>query len=315
LSAKRYEGFAEARVFPEDFSVLRPRRYRRIHVKNGARGRPFLFRFQAALLFSLENKIDVEFSEPVLHWTCKCFSTKRPKRRLLVNYLTESGNRAAPTCLEAGTNPLRVSVRRNRDTRKAGCAAASHEWEAVHEVFRASRPKFIGLAYSILRNKEDAEDAVQDAMLSAYRHLRSFKGRSAFTTWFTRIVFNAAFMIRRKRKPERIGSFPDSGETDETPWVERIPATQPDPEMVCAEAETFRAIDELLRKMNPVLRQAFTMAYYDEMSVEEAGAPPHPPRNFQGPSLSSEATPHPPNATFPRGPHPPCTTHAVFFQH
>jgi RNA polymerase sigma-70 factor (ECF subfamily) len=187
-----------------------------------------------------------------------------------VNYLTESGNRAAPTCLEAGTNPLRVSVRRNRDTRKAGCAAASHEWEAVHEVFRASRPKFIGLAYSILRNKEDAEDAVQDAMLSAYRHLRSFKGRSAFTTWFTRIVFNAAFMIRRKRKPERIGSFPDSGETDETPWVERIPATQPDPEMVCAEAETFRAIDELLRKMNPVLRQAFTMAYYDEMSVEEA---------------------------------------------
>ena len=189
-----------------------------------------------------------------------------------MNYLTESGNRAAPTCLEAGTNPLRVSVRRNRDTRKAGCAAASHEWEAVHEVFRASRPKFIGLAYSILRNKEDAEDAVQDAMLSAYRHLRSFKGRSAFTTWFTRIVFNAAFMIRRKRKPERIGSFPDSGETDETPWVERIPATQPDPEMVCAEAETFRAIDELLRKMNPVLRQAFTMAYYDEMSVEEAGA-------------------------------------------
>jgi RNA polymerase sigma-70 factor (ECF subfamily) len=176
---------------------------------------------------------------------------------------------------------LRVSVPRNRDTRKAGSAAASHEWEAVHEVFRASRPKFIRLACSILRNKEDAEDAVQDAMLSAYRHLRSFKGRSAFTTWFTRIVFNAAFMIRRKRKPERIGSFPDSGETDETPWVERIPAAQPDPEMVCAEAETFRAIDELLRKMSPVLRQAFTMAYYDEMSVEEAGAPPHPPGTFK----------------------------------
>src|SRR5467141_1318322 len=209
----------------------------------------------------------------------------RPKRRLLVNHLSESGNRGASTCLGAGTNPLRVSVGRNRATRKAACAAASHkpvrfsrarpasqEWEAVQEMFLASRPKFIGLAYSILRNKEDAEDAVQDAMLSAYRHLRSFKGRSTLTTWFTRIVFNAAFMIRRKRKPERIEPFPDSGETNETPWVERIPATQPDPEMVCAEAETFRAIDELLRKMSPVLRQAFTMAYYDEMSVEEAGA-------------------------------------------
>jgi RNA polymerase sigma-70 factor, ECF subfamily len=202
-----------------------------------------------------------------------------------VNYLSESGNRGAPTCLGAGTSPLRVSVRRNRGTRKAACARASrkpvrsprarpasHEWEAVQEMFLASRPKFIGRAYSILRNKEDAEDAVQDAMLSAYRHLRSFEGRSAFTTWFTRIVFNAALMIRRKRKPTRIESFPDSGETDETPWVERIPARQPDPEMVCAEAETFRAIDELLRKMSPMLRQAFTMAYYDEMSVEEAGA-------------------------------------------
>jgi RNA polymerase sigma-70 factor (ECF subfamily) len=209
----------------------------------------------------------------------------RPKRRLLVNYLSEFGNRGAPTCLGAGTNPLRVSVGRNRATRKAACAAVSHkpvrfsrarptsqEWEAVQEMFLASRPKFIGLAYSILRNKEDAEDAVQDAMLSAYRHLRSFEGRSAFTTWFTRIVFNAALMIRRKRKPARIESFPDSGESDETPWVERIPASQPDPEMACAEAETFRAIDELLRKMGPMLRQAFTMAYYDEMSVEEAGA-------------------------------------------
>jgi len=272
LTAKAYEGFAEARVFPEDFSVSQPRRYRRIPAKNGARGRPSSFRFEGVLLFSLENKIHVDFLDRVFRWTCKCFSTKRPKRRLLVNYLTESANRAAPTCLEAGTNPLSVSVRRNRGMRNAGPAAASHEWEAVHEMFRASRPKFIGLAYSILRNKEDAEDAVQDAMLSAYRHLRSFKGRSTLTTWFTRIVFNAAFMIRRKRKPERIEPFPDSGETNETPWVERIPATQPDPEMVCAEAETFRAIDELLRKMSPVLRQAFTMAYYDEMSVEEAGA-------------------------------------------
>jgi hypothetical protein len=42
--------------------------------------------------------------------------------------------------------------------------------------------------------------------------------------------------------------------------------------MACAEAETFRTIDELLGKMRPLLRQAFTMAYYDELSVEEAGA-------------------------------------------
>ena len=42
--------------------------------------------------------------------------------------------------------------------------------------------------------------------------------------------------------------------------------------MACAEAETFRWIDELLVKMSPVLQQAFTMTYYDELSIEEAGA-------------------------------------------
>jgi RNA polymerase sigma-70 factor (ECF subfamily) len=139
-------------------------------------------------------------------------------------------------------------------------------------MFRASRSRFVALAHSILRNQEDAEDAVQDAMLSAYLHLRNFEGRSAFTTWFTRIVFNAALMIRRKRKPARIEYFPDSGENDDASWTERIPASQPDPEMVCAGAETFRSIDELLQKMSPVLRQAFTMIYYDELSIQEAGA-------------------------------------------
>jgi len=85
-------------------------------------------------------------------------------------------------------------------------------------------------------------------------------------------VFNAALMIRRKRKLARIEFFPNFAESDDTPWTERIPAPQPDPEMACAEAETFRSIDEVLQKMSPLLGQAFTMAYYDELSFEEAGA-------------------------------------------
>jgi RNA polymerase sigma-70 factor (ECF subfamily) len=144
--------------------------------------------------------------------------------------------------------------------------------EALQEMFLASRPKFVGLAYSILRNKADAEDAVQDAVLSAYVHLGNFEGRSAFTTWFTRIVLNAALMILRKRTNSRIDPVPESSTGDEVSWTERVPTSQPDPEMICAEEETFQLIDVLLAKMSPVLRQAFTMAYYDELSCVEAGA-------------------------------------------
>ena len=52
----------------------------------------------------------------------------------------------------------------------------------------ASREQFLRMAYVVLRNREDAEDALQDALISAYKHLRSFEGRSALKTWFTRVV-------------------------------------------------------------------------------------------------------------------------------
>jgi RNA polymerase sigma-70 factor, ECF subfamily len=146
------------------------------------------------------------------------------------------------------------------------------DWEAVHEMFLTGRPRFIRQAYAILRNQEDAEDAVQDAFLSAYRYLRTFEGRSAFTTWFTRIVFNASLMIRRKRRNSRLDSGPDSIPSDDTSWIERIPASEPDPETVYLRAQTFQFVHALVEKMSPTLRQAFTMAYYKEMSCAEAAA-------------------------------------------
>jgi len=174
----------------------------------------------------------------------------------------------------ASDSRLRLSGGRYRNSRPALPSSASCQSRGIvdtlQEMFLASRPKFVGVAYSILRNKEDAEDAVQDAVLSAYVHLRNFEGRSAFTTWFTRIVLNAALMILRKRRNSRISSLPDLSMSDEISWTETIPASQPDPEMTCAEGETFQLIDVLLGKMSPVLRQSFTMTYYEEMTSREA---------------------------------------------
>lgn len=144
--------------------------------------------------------------------------------------------------------------------------------EALEEMFAVSRSKFVAIAYSILRNREDAEDAVQNAFLSAYRHLRSFEGRSALRTWLTRIVMNAALMIQRKRRSSTVTPFPENSNPREGDWIESIPASEPDPEMVHAEQETFQLIDGILAKMKPVLRQAFTMTYYGELSGPEACA-------------------------------------------
>ncbi len=207
------------------------------------------------------------------------------KRRSLLTYSTRSANSGARTCFRAVESRSQFSGRLDKSARPTSRGPAGHssrsfgrarpegqEWEAVQATLLASRPRFLRMAYAILRNKEDAEDAVQDALLSACLHLRTFEGRSALTTWFTRIVLNAALMIRRKRKPSWMDPLPEPNTTDDTPWTERIPASQPDPEMVYAEEETFQLIDVVLGRMSPVLRQAFTMTYYDEMSSREACA-------------------------------------------
>jgi RNA polymerase sigma factor (sigma-70 family) len=79
-------------------------------------------------------------------------------------------------------------------------------------------------------------------------------------------------MIRRKRKPCVIPPLPENSSSREVNWTENIPTSEPDPEMVHAERETFECINGILAKMKPVLRQAFTMTHYHELSGPEASA-------------------------------------------
>ncbi len=239
-----------------------------------------------ARLLSIENSPDAESKEKSLDWKYRCFTQG-------MNYSTKHRNLGTAIHLRQATSSSRFPLRRSGTRKNAHTAASpspesiaparpSPEWKMAQELFQASRARFIRLAYSVLRNQEDAEDAVQNAMISTLLHLRKFEGRSAFTTWFTRIVYNASLMVLRKRKSARIESFPDPIEGDDTSWTDKILAPQPDPEMACAQAETIRSIDALLQKMSPVLRQAFTMTYYGELSCEEAGAVLGvPPRTFK----------------------------------
>jgi len=183
-------------------------------------------------------------------------------RKRLPVFRTQKRNARFSACSSARTQP-RSAV----DTR-----SETHGIEAFEEMIVSSRSKFFAIAGAILRNSEDAEDAVQNAILSGYLHLPGFEGRSALKTWFTRIVINAALMIRRKQKLPWMCSQPESSTSDDDLQMERIRSSQPDPEMVYAELETFQFINEALGKMKPVLRQAFTMIYCDEMSGLEARA-------------------------------------------
>jgi RNA polymerase sigma-70 factor (ECF subfamily) len=143
--------------------------------------------------------------------------------------------------------------------------------QLLQELFSISRNRFLGVAYRILRKQEDAEDAVQDAFLSASRHLGDFEGRSTVKSWFTRIVINASLMMRRKRKNTLVQPLSDFG-GDDAGFVETIRDFRPNPELACSRAESFAIVDALISEMNPLLRQAVRSTYYDELSSSEASS-------------------------------------------
>jgi RNA polymerase sigma-70 factor (ECF subfamily) len=64
---------------------------------------------------------------------------------------------------------------------------------------RHSKTAF-NMAYRITGNRDDAEDAIQDAWMKAYTHLNTFDGRAKFSTWLTRIAINSALMILRRKR-------------------------------------------------------------------------------------------------------------------
>jgi RNA polymerase sigma-70 factor (ECF subfamily) len=142
--------------------------------------------------------------------------------------------------------------------------------QAVEALFRRYQRPLFQTALRVLGNTEDAEDALQDGLLSAYRNLKRFEGRSQFSTWLTRIVINAALMRRRSAKARPAVSLDETPREDELPPAERFAADGPDPEQVFASTEIREMISENLDELSPLLRTAFVLREVQGYSTGEA---------------------------------------------
>src|SRR5216683_2990133 len=121
--------------------------------------------------------------------------------------------------------------------------------QAVETLFRRYHRPLFQTALRVLGNPEDAEDALQDGLLSAYRNLRRFEGRSQFSTWLTRIVINAALMRRRSAKARPAVSL------DETPREDELPATERGVTENTLKARLWRARHQLAERLGRRLRR------------------------------------------------------------
>ena len=142
--------------------------------------------------------------------------------------------------------------------------------QAVEALFRRYHRPLFQTALRVLGNAEDAEDALQDGLLSAYRNLKRFEGRSQFSTWLTRIVINAALMRRRSAKARPAVSLDETPREDELPATERFAAKGPNPEQVFEGTELREIITENLDELSPLLRTAFVLREMEGYSTGEA---------------------------------------------
>ena len=141
---------------------------------------------------------------------------------------------------------------------------------ALTDLIDAYGSKVYQLAFRYLRNKEDAEDALQDGLLSAYANLHSFEGRARFSTWLTRIVCNAALMNRRRLRLHRPLSL-DEILLNATQAREAVAVDyRPDPEKVFAQLETRNAVENKMKHLSPFLRSAFYLRDIQDLSAREA---------------------------------------------
>jgi len=147
--------------------------------------------------------------------------------------------------------------------------AGNHD--ALETLFAKQSPALYQTALRLVGTPEEAEDVLQEGMMSAFRNLRRFEGRSQFSTWLTRIVINAALMRLRSRRARPAVSLDERlADDDEMTFADQFPDPSPSPEQIVARRE----LEDLLRKnlstLSPVLRSAFILREMEGFSTEEA---------------------------------------------
>ena len=132
---------------------------------------------------------------------------------------------------------------------------------AYKELINRHKDYAFTVAYRILNNREDAEEVAQDAFMQVFGSLSSFNADSKFTTWFYRIVFNAALMQKRKNKVESV----DIQNSSEALLVKHSSDSAED----LQKNERKMAIQKALRNLSADDTAMITLFYLKELSLEE----------------------------------------------
>lgn len=148
--------------------------------------------------------------------------------------------------------------------------ARRRDRDAFRQLVERHQDDVFYLALGLLRNRDDAEDVVQDVFIRTYKTLGRFRGQARLSTWLYRVTLNACRDWQRKRRfatlQESLGLVPRA----ESRWVEE--RADADPERAAASGEMRQEVARAVRRLSPAERDVFVLRQYNQLSIRETAA-------------------------------------------
>lgn len=148
-------------------------------------------------------------------------------------------------------------------------ASKNGDVTAFGELIKRYDRKLLRIAQHLTRNREDAEDAVQEAFLKAFQHLDQFREDAKFSTWLIRIAWNESLLKLRKRRLTREMSIDDDFQSEEDNLPTDVVDWAPNPEQLYRASELREILHRTLQKLRPGLRVVFVLRDIEGLSLEQ----------------------------------------------
>ena len=158
------------------------------------------------------------------------------------------------------------------DTMQKTAAVVAHsaKREELDEALARYLPRFHRYALRYLGNAADADDADQEALVSAYRHLAQFRQEAQISTWLVAIVLNSAKMqLRRRLRVNLVSLEYRCGDEEKLAISECLPDSHPNPEDQYHAAEMKALLNSMLPRLSPPLFRTFQLRHIDGLSIRE----------------------------------------------
>src|SRR5246500_1636353 len=148
-------------------------------------------------------------------------------------------------------------------------ASKQGDVDAFNQLVKRYDRRLLRISQTVTRNREDSEDAVQEALLKAFQNLADFREDSQFSTWLTRIAVNQSLMKVRKQRTRKEASLDEDSQVDGDALPVDVPDRSPGPEQLCWASELRVILVRTVEELRPILRTVFVLRDVEGLSIEQ----------------------------------------------